>query len=259
MILPFSGMGVAEAKVDEIKYTKSEIDKSFRNSEGYVSYENKNNQMKVDINKMIDDGIENKDIKIMSEWAELHNKVMIGHMNGDKEKTGTALFEAANGPFSYLVNAKTTKLGSVDDNISNVSYVTPISYWSLSACGITYGTTEHSEPPIEIYLHSYPDLSSAQTVIENDGYYQVQWPWIDFNDGGKVYAKINTTGYGDCTSGEFRDENHIYDVYNVKVNHVWYKPVLSLVQVNEPNPDLAAYSAPTFWWDVYVATWHYGN
>ncbi len=179
-------------------------------------------------------------------------------MNGDKEGTGVALAEAANGPFSYLTNAQITTIGYDDNNVSNVSYITPVNYWSLSACGITYGSTEHPEPPLEIGLHGYDELSSAQSTLTSLGYYQVQWPWIDFRDNGKVYAKINTTGYGNCDNGEFRDENHIYDYY-VRVNHMWYTPILSLVQVNEPNPDLNAYSAPTFWWDVYVAAWHYDN
>ena len=179
--------------------------------------------------------------------GKITQQCMKSYMNGDREGTGAALAKAATGPFSHLTNAQTTAIGSNDGSVSNASYITPVNYWSLSACGITYGSTDHPEPPIEIGLHDYYSLSSAQSELASSGYYQVQWPWIDVGNDGKVYAKINTTGYGDCDNGEFRDENHIYDTYHVKVDNVWYEPVLSLIQVNEPNPDLNAYSAPTFW------------
>ncbi len=65
MILPFSGMNFAEAEIDEIKYSKSEIDKSFKNSEGYVSFEKQDNQMKVDVSEMIKNDLDMKDIRIM--------------------------------------------------------------------------------------------------------------------------------------------------------------------------------------------------
>ena len=86
MILPFSGMQAADAEVN-VKYNKSEVDKSFRNSEGYVSYEAQNNQMIVDVKKMTKDNLDAKDIKIMKSWAKLHNSIMVPYMIGDK--TGT--------------------------------------------------------------------------------------------------------------------------------------------------------------------------
>ena len=46
---------------------------------------------------------------------------MISYMNGDKEGTGIALAEAANGSFSYLTNAQTTIIRSNDDENENIT------------------------------------------------------------------------------------------------------------------------------------------
>lgn len=211
MILPFSMVDFATAETDKTKFSKTDIDKSFKNSKGYVHVEKKTQQMTVDEKKMLKDGIDKNDIKIMKEWAKLNNKVMKPFMSGDKEGLGAALAEAAVGSFSYLTNSKTTKIGAVDDDVSNVSYITPVGFWDLTACGITYGSTEHADPIHNIGLSGFSTLESAQSTLSGNEYYEVEWPWIDSGDEGKVYAKVNTTGYGDCTNGEFRDENHIYN------------------------------------------------
>ena len=77
------------------------------------------------------------------------------------------------GPFSHLTNAKTTKIGVVDGDVSNVSYITPVGYWDLTACGITYGSTEHANPPVLLGISGQSSLANAQTTLVGLGHYQV--------------------------------------------------------------------------------------
>lgn len=49
-----------------------------------------------------------------------------------------------------------------------------------------------------------------------------------------------------------RDQHVIYpDI--PQNNYDWY----TMTNMNEPNPDLNQYIAPTYWWNTYVAGWHY--
>ena len=95
-----------------------------------------------------------------------------------------------------------------------------IDYWSLTACGITYGQTQHMNPEIELGVNGLSSLADAQNTLVSQVYHQIQSPWDDSRSVGFDYGKINSIGIGGCTGGEFRDENFIYTTGAHTINGV---------------------------------------
>ncbi len=181
------------------KYSLDEINSAFENTENYVTYTDKKNQMKIDVASMKSDGIDKKDIKIIKQYAKVHNKIMKSFLNHGNM---TAVVDyAKTGKFSQLFTP--TELPITGQSHQNTDYL------SLYACGI-WAWQSHTEPPVLVGKQGYSSLSAIQKAIVSDGYHQVQQPWADKRDVGYTYAKINPIGIGGCNGGEFRDENHIY-------------------------------------------------
>ena len=204
--------------------------------------------------QMRKDGVSHDDIKIMSQWAKLNNKIMNVMGTGNQKKIDMVVEKAQSGKFRLLTDATTTapREGAVGQ--------TNVNYWSLTACGITYGQTSHENPPITINKNDYGKKANLQAALVSDGYHQIPLPWTDYGDVGLDYGKKNTTGVGGCNEGEFRNQNFIYSntvthVYGGITSSGWH----TLQQLNEPNPEINTYDAPTFWWDVYTTFWHYDN
>ncbi len=254
MILPFnSESGIQSAEAAKEPYTLAEIDKAFTNSKGYVTYDSEGN-MVVDKKQMRKDSVSRDDIKIMKQWAKLNNKITEVIKTGDQTDIDNVMTKAQSGKFSLLTNATTTTPQG------GASGQTSVWFWSLNACGITYGQTSHLNPSKTVNKDGFDDLQSIQNSLVASGYHQIQHPWADRDSVGYDYGKKNLTGVGGCNEGEFRDENFIYS--NTTTHH--YGSVISngwhtLQQLNEPNPELDTYDSPTFWWDVYTALWHYTN
>ena len=241
MILPFGNYQMVDAKQ---QYTLSEINEAFAKAEGYMSYYNGKN-ISVDKNSMKSDNIPTKDIKIIDEWATLNNKLISALESGDAKQITAAAEFAETGKFSLLVNGQ-------DDNSAQTR--TDVNYWSLTACGITYGQTQHSNPTVTLNLAGYSSKSSIETALENSGYHEIPYPYTDYGSVGDDYGKANYTGQGDCNEGEFRDQNFIYPP-NTHGQSNWH----TLQQLNEPNPELNTYDMPTYWWAVYTYFWHLAN
>ena len=261
MILPFSGMNNAYADKQIVPYTLAQIDHAFSVSDGYVTVD-QNNQMKVDKKEMKKDGISKLDIKIMKKWAKIHNKTMEVRNSGDPKLILEHFEKIQNGKFRLLVDTTVPAIGvptvSNGDPISAFSH-SGQSFWSLTACGITYGQTQHTNPTANVGLNGYSSVAAAQTQLSNWGYTQLQVPYTDPQSVGFDYGKINSNGIGGCTGGEFRDEHFIYDSDRYQNGVLFASAVHTLKQVNEPNPNLAEYNPPTYWWDTYTFFWHIAN
>ena len=194
--------------------------------------------------------VSSKDIKIMKQWSKLSNEITNVIKTGNQSDISFMLEEAQSGKFRLLTNATTT---SPQEGVSGQ---TDVWYWSLTACGITYGQTSHPNPSPAPNKTHYDSLQSIQNALVADGYHQIQFPWTDYVYLGHDYGKKNLKGMGGCNEGEFRDQNLIYpNPINTNTAVGWY----SVQQLNEPNPELNTYDPPTYWWDVYTAIWHYTN
>lgn len=237
-------------------YTLAEIDNAFGNSEGYVTYNDKG-KMIVDLNQMKEDGLSKKDIKIMKKWTALNNKIINAVEGGNQTKLDLAIEKAQSGKFRLLTNATIVSPSEGFTGQTNVNYL------SLTACGITYGQTSHANPTASVDKDGYASQVALQSALVIDNYHQIQWPWTDLDEVRRDYGKKNLTGIGGCNEGEFRDQNYIYpptmphyhDKDRTESSSGWH----TLRQLNEPNPELGTYDAPTFWWDVYTTIWHYNN
>lgn len=246
MILPFSGMNYANADEQTITpYTLEEIDSAFTNSEGYVIY-TETNRMIVLEKQMKQDGVSEDDIKIMSHWAKVNNKMMKANESGDRELVNQAFDIEREGKFQVFFNSEVTPIDP------NNPQPTPMNYFSSSACGITFGQTSHPHVRAELGLSGYSSQSDVQQVLVDMGYEPV---WVPATDPALVYrdySKTNWTGVGGCDNGEFRDQHVIYP--DIPENaYAWY----TMTNMNEPNPNLTHYPAPTYWWNTYVIGWHY--
>lgn len=242
MFMSFGSVQLADA---EKQYSRSSIDTAFTNAEEYVIYDKQTGHIGFDTKSMKKDGVSKKDIRIVEDFADINNELM--DMAFDEQSTKQDVREyystLKNGQFKQLFDPSTAQLRSYTG-----------SFWSLTACGITFGVTAHPHTNALYGIDGYSSLSSIQDALEDDGYYQVPWPAADWSNVGRDYAKINTTGVGGCDDGEFRDQNFIYSPESTHGNLAgWH----TLQHINEPNSDLPTYDAPTFWWNTYVIGWHY--
>ena len=243
-MLMFNGIQHTEA---EEEYTRAQIDTAFTNTENYIIHDLQTSNMSFDEVQMKADRVSKQDIKIVLEFAELNNGLMdlIANENSTEAEIKDYFASLDEGQFKQLFNPSQHAK----------SYTG--SYFSLTACGITFGVTAHEHDGADNGLSGYSSLSSIQDAVEADGYYQVQYPWADLRNVGVDYSKINTTGFGGCTDGEFRDEWNIYDdsrdhIDAYRTSEGWH----TLNHDNEPNPELLDYFSPTYWWGGFVSYWH---
>ncbi len=241
MILPFGMMDEAQAK--NTYYDRNFIDRTFAIAQHNITYENETQHMILDVPSMIEDGLNQNQIIMVEEFANLQNELMDLTLNENPSETEIRehISSMENGKFRHLfeVNTATRYSGS---------------YFSLTACGITFGESAHPHYPATFGLNNHHTKQSIQNALESMGYYSVQWPYADWDNVGLDYGKKNYTGYATCDDGEFRDQHFIYspDQQHPTMSN-WH----TLVHTNEPNPDLGSYTTPTWWWNTYVAGWHY--
>ena len=235
-------------------YTVEEIAKAFHTAQKYAHFGDMN---KIIISSDVADvyGIVEKDMKIMTEWAELHNNLMDALLQKDERKIDVTMSEIKNGKFAPLTSAITMPISITPTTIKQVSW----SYFSLTACGITYGSTSHAEPTVVVGIHGYDDKDTAAKALEGLGFHEISYPYTDWDLRGYDFGKKNYAGYAECDNGEFRDQHVIYDESTHWMGSVAYGPTHTLAQHNEPNPEVFSYDNPTFWWAVYTADWHYSN
>ncbi len=262
MILPFSMADMADAK--KSPYSLEKIDRVFAASTNYLTYDD-DGKMKLDAKGMKkQDNVNKSDVKLMKKWVKLNNKLIKAMDSKDQKKIDKAMDKIENGRFSLLTNPVSTPPAaeSARGQISLKSHVTP-NWLTLSACGITYGTSSHPNPAYSINYHGYSSKAALQSGLTSAGYDKLG-PFTGGADfdlwlKGLDYGKINTTGYGGCTGGEFRDQNVIIDGKDFTYNGVYYPGWGAQQQINEPNPNINEYIAPTPWWNIYVYQWHEGN
>lgn len=274
-------MGMNNVSAQDAPYTLDKIDHAFTAaSRGNYVTTASDNVMIVDKQQMEKDGVDNLDVEIMTGWAKVHNGAMEAMKTGDKNIGKEYYKHIQNGKFRLLTNTDVPAIPYPKESAASNTLGNAISaagltvgternaillshpgqnYWSLTACGITYGSTQHSNPTIQIGINGYSTLALAQLALSNLGYTQLQTPYTDSGSVGYDYGKINSNGQGGCTGGEFRDQQYLYDSTTHVVGGVSYGPVHALMQVNEPNPNLAEYNAPTYWWDTYTYFWHLAN
>jgi len=253
MILPFSGMNYAEA--EKASYKLTHIDHAFEVGSKYISVDS-DNIMTVDKDSMMEDlDVIKKDIQILKHWARIHNETIEVKNSGDPELIQAHIEKTKDGRFSNLVDTIVPQLGEITTQSHPGQ-----NFWSLTACGITYGQTQHANPPAIAGLDNYSTLTVAQNQLSVWGYIQMSVPYTLPADVGFDYGKINSNGIGGCTGGEFRDEHFLYEFdRTLQPSGTVLESVHSLRQINEPNPNLAEYTPPTWWWDTYVFFWHDAN
>ena len=240
MILP-SGMMMNEAEASE-PYTKTQVDRAFHKAGESVTF-NHVNLMQVDKRGMLDNEMSFGDRLIVLQYATLHNALINAMISENQEALEIAKDELHNGKFAHVFN---------DPNPS-----TTRGFWDSSACGITNGdvSTYPQTPTLYIGTDGHDSQADIEAWLVNNGQHIVNWPSADWGD--LVYAEINTTGQGGCTSGEFRDEWNIYDdsrdhIDAYRTSEGWH----TLNHDNEPNPELLDYFPPTYWWGGFVSYWH---
>jgi len=229
----------------EKQYTRESIDTAFTNAEEYATHDRQTGHIYLDIQAMKEDRVSKQDIQIVEDFVYLNNELMdiVFDENSTESDVRNYYATLKSGQFKQLFAPSANDLRSYTG-----------SFWSLSACGITFGVSAHPHTPSLNGIDGYSSLSSIQDALVANGYYQVQWPAADYDHVGFDYAKINTTGVGGCTDGEFRDQSFIYPPESQHSDLIgWH----TLQHINEPNSDLSTYDPPTFWWDVYVAGWHH--
>lgn len=246
MILAMMVGQVAEA---DTTYTRQQVDTAFSLAGDHVTFNDKN-KMKVDKASMIEDGMSNDDIKIVKQYARLHNKLIKAMIAEDADAITTAKDNLHNGKFALVFNDPTPVAAAS-------AMASTQGYWDSSACGITNGVTSTypGTPTIILGANGHATQSAIETWLVNNDQHKVSWPYADWGD--LVYAEKNLTGQGGCTDGEFRDEWHVYDAsvthtYNGVSSSGWH----TLNQYNEPNPEVLDYSSPTYWWVGFVSYWH---
>jgi len=251
MILPFSSMGVAEAQQTPTKYTLEQINSAFTIAQEHVTYEEETNHMILDIAEMQEHGATSLDVTISLNYASIHNSTMDAYFSGNVTQMEMVDNSFRTGLFSNIFNQ--------DQPVKKSHQRTEV--FNLSACGITFDQTKHPVPGISIDEDNHSSYKKITEALADRGYHEVYRYAVDPDDVGFVYAKVNTTGYGGCIGGEFRDENHIYrpsmthyyDEARENPTRNWH----TLLQENEPNPEIRSYSPPTIWWNAYVAAWHF--
>jgi len=261
MILPFSMADTADAK--KSPYSLEKIDRVFAASTNYLTYDD-DGKMKLDAKGMkSQDNVDKSDVKLMKKWVKLNNKLIKALDSQKQKKIDKAMDKIENGRFSLLTNPVSTPAAaeSARGGISLKSHVTP-NWLTLSACGITYGTSSHTNPTYTLTYKNYATKALLQSALTSAGYDRLG-PftggadfdlWLTQSD----YGKKNTTGYGGCTGGEFRDQNVIIGS-GITWNGVYEPGWGAQQQINEPNPNINEYIAPTPWWNIYVYQWHEGN
>ncbi len=242
VILPFT-IQSADA---EKQYARASIAIAFANAEEYIAYD-QTGRIGIDMQAMRENGISRQDIQIVEEFAFLNNELLdiILDENSTESNVRNYYDTLKSGSFKPLFDPSARDLRSYTG-----------SYWSLSACGITFGVSAHPHPPSHNGIDGYASLSAIQSALVADGYYQVPWPGADWDAVGFDYAKLNLVGVGGCTDGEFRDQSYIYPPESP---HGELEGWHTLEDINEPNSDLTTYVPPTFWWVVYVYGWHHDH
>ncbi len=242
MILPTSMMGNAEAATT---YTREQVNQAFSLAGDNVTFNDKN-KMKVDKAALSNDGMSQSDIKIIKEYAKLHNALIKAMIQEDEDKIEDAQDKLVYGDFAIVFNDP-----SAGEGISTQGW------FDDNACGITNGNTSTypDTPTLYVGTDDHANENAIETWLENNGQHIVNWPYADWGD--LVYAEENSTGQGGCTSGEFRDEWNVYDDSPAHyIQGSWTTGWHTLNHDNEPNPEVLSYSSPTYWWIGFVVYWH---
>ena len=149
--------GIQHMKAEE-EYTRAQIDTAFTNTENYIIHDLQTSNMSFDEVQMKADRVSEQDTKIVLEFAELNNGLtdLIANENSTKAEIKDYFTALDEGQFKQLFNpSQHTK-----------SYTG--SYFSLPACGITFGVTAHEHDGADNGLSGYSSLSSIQDAVEAD-------------------------------------------------------------------------------------------
>ena len=239
---------------------------AFAIAEEYVMYDDQN-RIAIDKDLLIEDGVSKDNIQIITKWKKHHNQIQKAMNSGDQEKIDKALDRLENGKFQHITNPVNW---TSEDNDNTARSHVPTNYWpwALTACGITYGQSSHTEPPVTVSYQLYTSKTAMANTLVADRYSKLTSGFgggdADLVAAERDYGRINTTGHGGCTGGEFRDQqvithDNIGYNQNFYVGGQTYKGIGATGQFNEPNSNLNEYVAPTWWWDVYVWQWHESN
>ncbi len=232
-------------------YTREQVDRAFFNADDNISFNDKN-KMKVDVKSMKESGMPKKEIKIVKQYARLHNALIKAMISENDTLIAIAKTNLHDGKFAMVFNDTAYQAPPPGG-------VTGAGFWDSSACGITNGVTSTYPPTPTLYIgtNGHASQSNIETWLRNNGQHIVNWPYADWGD--LVYAEKNITGQGSCTNGEFRDEWNVYEpdalpglVLGGVTASGWY----TLNHDNEPNPEVLDYSPPTYWWIGFVVYWH---
>ncbi len=221
MILPFSGMGFAEAKEIE-GYEVSNIKSALTAIEPYATI-NDDGSVTIDTHDAVQN-LSKQDFKIANDYLNYQNHLVKQIRDiPDKKLVHDEYLEKK---FSKLFK-------HIQDNKASKSSV------SKSAWGDVCGQSPWNplpQPPV--YLET--GLPTASSYLLSHGYHQVAF--YATTAFGNDYQK-NVSAYG-CYSGEMRDQGLVQ-------SSITYND-----QGPEPNPEILSYTAPAIWWDVYVIAWH---
>ena len=133
---------------------------AFAIAEEYVMYDDQN-RIAIDKDLLIEDGVSKDNIQIITKWKKHHNQIQKAMNSGDQEKIDKALDRLENGKFQHITNPVNW---TSEDNDNTARSHVPTNYWpwALTACGITYGQSSHTEPPVSVLPTLYIKNSNGK-------------------------------------------------------------------------------------------------
>ena len=240
LLVGFQGNALAS---HSSSYDGDEVDDALNSMESYVTINNKK-IAKIDKSQAKADGISKKEIKIVSEFIKMQNK-MINKIHDDpnaklkmddkeKEKFKKFFEKAKKGE---LKNRNEINL------ISWFDFLLP----TVSAADVCGGSEQNPHPAATYSVTgSYATFQAGVAALPST-YHQV--PSYASENSGYDYADW-VTAYG-CADGVFREQTIVYDLDNDGdwQHHNHHAPA-------EPNPEVLGYWWPVYWWSSYTSWWH---
>ena len=233
MILPFSGMQVAEAKKTE-SYEVMDIAYALTAIEPYATI-NEDGSVTIDTSNAVKN-ISKKDFKIAKDYLK-HQNHLVKQLRDAPDKKPVYDEDSLNKfekLFKHIKDGKEGKQASVTETIGNMFVPKAYAAWG-DVCGQSPWNPLPNPP---VYLKT--GLPTAQSYLTSQGYHQVAF--YATTDYGNDYQK-NVSAYG-CSNDEMRQQGLVQ-------SSITYND-----QGPESNPEIHSYTAPAIWWDAYVIAWH---
>ena len=239
--LLLSGIGIQQTFASNADpYSADSVANSLDVVAPYITINDKK-IVKLDVKEAKANGVSKEDIKIAKEYMRIQNK-MIQNIH-DNPKNNMKVDDAQKDKFKQY-HEKTRNVGTENDvsNSHYLNFILPTADASHNSCqtsnhpGATHTTTgsySSRTAAINALASGYNQVPDYATLNEPD----------DFADWVVAY---------NCFDGVFRDQTIVYQSGSVWKHSNHDNP-------SEPNPEVLAYTWPTWNWAWYVEDWHNNN